>query len=63
MIFFVEKNVFSYNPIISEAYDIFVYHHKVALCLALCLIFANFTLIMLIAVMLIKKISVVCSVT
>ena len=24
---------------ISEAYDIFVYHHKVALCLALCLIF------------------------
>ena len=35
----VEKNVFSYNPIISEAYDIFVYHHRVALCLALCLIF------------------------
>ena len=35
----VEKNVFSYNPIISEAYDIFVYHHRLALCLALCLIF------------------------
>ena len=35
----VEKNVFSYNPIIIEAYDIFVYHHRVALCLALCLIF------------------------
>ena len=51
MIFFVEKNVFSYNPIISEAYDIFVYHHRVALCL----IFANFTLIMLIAVMFIKN--------
>ena len=42
MIFFVEKNVFSYNPIISEAYDIFVYHHRVALCLALCLIFRSF---------------------
>ena len=32
-------NAMSYNPIISEAYDIFVYHHRVALCLALCLIF------------------------
>ena len=29
----IEKNVFSYNPIISEAYDIFVYDHRVALCL------------------------------